>query len=101
MITISIWELVTVGVSLLAGMFGIVKLLLGQFVNRIDERFEKAERDSQEWRRFEREFMEFKGNLPIEYVRHEDSVRNQTVIEAKLDGLALKFENFTLKMMEK
>lgn len=97
MINISVWELITTGVSLLLGMFGIVKLLLNQFVSRIDARFAKAEKEAEEWRRFEREFMEFKSNLPIDYVRREDFVRNQTIIEAKLDALALRLENYTLK----
>ena len=96
-VTVSMWELISVGVSLLVGMFGIVKVLLGQFVGQIDKRFAKAEKDSLEWRKFEREFLDFQANLPVDYVRREDFVRNQTVIEAKLDALALKLENITLR----
>jgi hypothetical protein len=35
--------------------------------------------------------------MPLHYVRREDYVRNQTVIEAKLDALALRLENVRLK----
>ena len=38
-----------------------------------------------------------KADLPLAYVRREDFVRNQSVIEAKLDGLALRIENLTLR----
>ncbi|MGL5306167.1 MAG: hypothetical protein ACRC9Y_08360 [Aeromonas veronii] len=52
---------------------------------------EKQQRDQ------EREFMALKLELAHDYVRREDFVRNQTVIEAKIDGLALKLENFQLR----
>lgn len=35
----------------------------------------------------ERDFLTWKGELPLNYVRREDYVRGQTVIEAKLDAL--------------
>ena len=35
--------------------------------------------------------------MPLQYVRREDFMRSQTVIEAKLDGLALKIENIQLR----
>lgn len=95
-VTISVWELISVGVSLLLGMFGIVKVLLSQFVGQIDKRFSKAEKEALEWRKFEREFLDFKADMPVEYVRREDFVRNQTIIEAKLDALALRMENMYL-----
>ncbi|WP_052143360.1 hypothetical protein [Aeromonas hydrophila] len=45
----------------------------------------------------EREFMELKLELAHDYVRREDFVRNQTVIEAKIDGLASKLEVYQLR----
>ncbi|MGN5220492.1 hypothetical protein [Aeromonas veronii] len=52
---------------------------------------EKQQRDQ------EREFMALKLELAHDYVRREDFVRNQTVIEAKLDGLASKIEVYQLR----
>ena len=40
----------------------------------------------------EKEFMRFKADLPLNYVRREDYIRGQTVIEAKLDALYNKLE---------
>ncbi|MDF6001947.1 hypothetical protein P4050_30630 [Pseudomonas aeruginosa] len=36
--------------------------------------------------------MSLKAELPIQYVRREDYIRGQSVIEAKLDGLAVKLK---------
>ncbi|PTQ68145.1 hypothetical protein [Pseudomonas sp. GV071] len=119
----SIGDLFTWAISLLGIfttlVFGLVKLLLWQFEKRLDERFSAQEtarkeasqvwegnfekvlsrqdKDAEALRRLENEFLRFKGELPLEYVRREDWVRGQSVIEAKLDGLALKFENLLLK----
>ncbi len=40
---------------------------------------------------------DLRGDLPLGYVRREDWIRNQTIIEAKLDALALKLENAQLR----
>lgn len=120
---VAIDDLFTWAISLLGIfttlVFGLVKLLLWQFEKRLDERFNAQEtarketsqiwegnfakvlnrqdKDAEALRQLENEFLRFKGELPLEYVRREDWVRGQSVIEAKLDGLALKFENLLLK----
>jgi hypothetical protein len=45
----------------------------------------------------ERDFLKFRGDLPLEYVRREDFIRNQSVIEAKLDAVALHIQNLQLQ----
>ncbi|SDH93493.1 hypothetical protein [Roseospirillum parvum] len=40
----------------------------------------------------ERSLLEMKADMPLHYVRREDYVRNQTVIESKLDALALHLQ---------
>src|SRR3990167_4793995 len=111
-------------VATLMGVFatiitGLVKLLLWQFEKRLGERFagqdearkvasqhwedsfasviERQDKDADALQKLDRAFLHFKAELPLEYVRREDWVRGQSVIEAKLDGLALKFENILLK----
>lgn len=100
-------------------IFFLVKLLLGSFEKRLSDRFaaqdearkaaslhweanfskvlERQDKDAQALAQLERAFLRFQAELPLEYVRREDWVRGQSVIEAKLDGLALKFENILLK----
>ncbi|WP_256662178.1 hypothetical protein [Pseudomonas sp. F(2018)] len=116
-------ELIGWAISLLSifttVVFGLVKLLLAQFEKRLGERFaaqdearkaatkhweesfakvlDRQEKDAQALAQLERSFLKFQAELPVNYVRREDWVRGQSVIEAKLDGLALKFENILLK----
>ena len=45
----------------------------------------------------ERDLLELKADLPEKYVRREDYIRGQSLIESKLDGLAMKLENLQLR----
>ncbi|QDF95180.1 hypothetical protein CJ010_00740 [Azoarcus sp. DD4] len=125
-IQIELWALITflVGllVTFLAAAFAAGKVLLGQVEKRLDTRFEAqasaskvqqahwdtrfaaleiaSREESAQWQRVERELLTLKADLPVFYVRREDYVRNQTVIEAKLDAVALKIENIQLKGMK-
>lgn len=116
-------ELIGWAIGLL-GMFttvvgGLVKLLLHNFEKRLGERFaaqeaarkaasrhwdenfakvlQRQDKDAQALLELERSFLRFQAELPLEYVRREDWVRGQAVLEAKLDGVALKIENIMLK----
>ncbi|WP_223871516.1 hypothetical protein [Candidatus Dactylopiibacterium carminicum] len=92
-----LWHLVL----LLMAFFGCVgtfgKVLLAQFEARLDERFNGLEDGHTKALEVERQLLIFKAELPLQYVRREDYVRNQTVIEAKLDAVASKIENLQLK----
>lgn len=121
--SLPITELIGWAIGLL-GLFttvvgGLVKLLLHNFEKRLAERFaaqeaarkaasrhwednfakvlERQDKDAQALLELERSFMRFQAELPLEYVRREDWVRGQAVLEAKLDGVALKIENIMLK----
>lgn len=95
------------------------RLLLAQVEKRLDERFvalQKARDDARvvclnrftsidqerreemaQWQRVERDLLALRAELPLHYVRREDYVRGQTVLEAKLDALAIKLENLQLR----
>ena len=116
-------ELIGWAISLLSVVttvvVGLVKLLLVQFEKRLGEKFAaqdsarkeatkhweesfakvlgRQEEDSQALRQLERTFLEFQAKLPIDYVRREDWASGQFMILAKLDGLALRYENILLK----
>ena len=103
----------------LASAGALARLLIGQFERRLDERFTQQEasraeaqklwrakfesletaaaNEAREWQRIERDILTLKADLPLNYVRREDYIRNQTIIEAKIDGLALKIENAILR----
>ena len=95
-LTVDFWEIISLLLSFVGLMFGAGKLLLSQIEKRLNERFEALElarRESETgWSKLEREFLEFRGELPLHYVRRDDYLRGQAVIEAKLDALYNKIE---------
>jgi hypothetical protein len=122
-IQIELWALITflcgLLITFLGAAFTVGRILLRQFEARLDARFKAQEQarelhsahwdtrfgvlekaaheEAGQWRRVERELMELKTELPLNYVRREDYIRGQSVIEAKLDGLALRIENQSLR----
>lgn len=98
------WQVILFCIALVGGFAGLVKILFMQFDKGLDKRFEAMgrrldgiETDAKEWLRLERELYQLKADMPLHYVRREDYVRGQTVIEAKLDAVATKIENIQLK----
>ncbi|WP_286799915.1 hypothetical protein [Pseudomonas sp. UBA4034] len=96
-IEMPVWQLIGTAVTLLAMFAGMVKVLLAQMESRLDDRFAAVAKDSERLRQVELGLERLRGDMPLHYVRREDYVRNQTVIEAKLDALALRLENVRLK----
>jgi biopolymer transport protein ExbB/TolQ len=122
-VVMDIYQLLGIAGGLLTAlatvMFATGKLLVGQFERRLDERFSSqdeariagqkhwdtkfavlelaAVNEAKEWQRIEREILLMKADMPIQYVRRDDYIRNQTIIEAKIDGLAMRIENAILK----
>lgn len=107
---IELWHLILLLLSFLGFSAGAGKLLLAQFQTHMDGRFdsqatrlgaiETANREeAAQWQRVERDLMSLRAEMPIHYVRREDYIRGQSVIEAKLDGLATKIENAQLRGM--
>ena len=79
-LSIDFWEVISLMLSFVGLMFAAGKLLL-------------AHRESEtNWSKLEREFLEFRAELPLHYVRREDYLRGQAVLEAKLDALYSKIE---------
>ncbi len=100
-VQIELWNLVGLLLSFFGavGLFG--RLLLGQIDKRLDERFkvqtELLQGTTGKVDKLERDFLEWRAELPLHYVRREDYVRGQTVIEAKLDALYNKLEVVQMK----
>jgi len=111
-VSLEFWQLITLLLGFLATIGAFGKVLLDQFEKRLGERFAAIEVSRSEGRKlweerlgkmeeghrtFEREYLKFQAELPVHYVRREDYVRGQTIIEAKIDALALRWENAALK----
>ena len=118
-VQIELWHLITLLLAFFTAVGAFGKLLLHQFEKRQgdrfqamekareeaslrwDQRFASLEEAAREWVRVERDFLEWKAQLPMTFVIREDYVRNQTVIEAKLDSVMLRIENLQLKGVAK
>lgn len=85
-------QIVMLALAFLGALGGFGRLLLSQIDRRLEQRFSAIEKHGAEWQRLEKEFLTFKADLPIHYVRREDYVRGQTTIEAKLDAISAKVE---------
>lgn len=118
-IEMELWHLITLLLAFFScvGIFG--RVLLEQVEKRQQERAlaqDKAREDGQKMLRdalekhiadervtagavqaLERDFLKWQAELPVHYVRREDYVRGQSVIEAKLDALYSKLEVVQIK----
>ncbi|KVN33309.1 hypothetical protein WJ63_04800 [Burkholderia pyrrocinia] len=105
---VEFWQLVSMLATFVGVLFAAGKVLLVQIERQQASRDKRQEdqlealgkqlgRQADNTARLERDFLKFQADLPLQYVRREDYVRNQTVIEAKLDAVALKIENLQLR----
>lgn len=87
--TPSFWQLVAVLVTIATALTGafayLLRQLLAQFEKRLEVKFASLEEESENWHRVEHDLMQLRLELPDRYVRREDYIRNQTIIESKLD----------------
>ena len=90
--------------ALVGAFWALVKVIISQYEKSLDTRFSALsltiEKDQEVTRRLERDFLRMQADLPLHYVRREDYIRGQSVIEAKLDGLGTKVENALLRVFQ-
>ena len=93
--------------ALLAALFAMGRILLNQVEKRLDERFGAMERIRQEssdaWRtsfsaleaayhQTDQRLTQLQVDLPLQYQRREDAIRQEVTIIHRLDGIATKVE---------
>ena len=118
-VQLDFWQIVTLLLAFFAFVAGGAKVLFGQIDRRLDERFDALEsarkaadtamqdtirrhtdeevKTAAKLEALDREFLKFRADLPLAYVRREDYIRGQSVIEAKLDALYNKLEVVQMK----
>lgn len=118
-IQLELWHFILLIITFVTAIFAVAKLLLGQTLKSIDDKFsaqeassrsfkdqlskrldglESASRDERDqWQRIERELLTLKADLPLNYVRREDYVQAVATIMAKLDAMSMRFENILLR----
>ncbi len=123
MIEVHTWQVVTFFISTLLTVLGLFvgagKMLLAQFDAKLNERFrgadkhremqigglsdkflemqDKVTRAEETARQATTQLLEFKSQLPLHYVRRDDYIRGQAVLEAKLDAVFAKIETIQLQ----
>lgn len=106
---IDFWQLVGLLLSGLGVVVGLLKFGLMQaqkhqdaahlhLLSRLDSMEQTNKQEAAQWQRLEREMLQLRADLPLQYVRREDYIRGQSVIEAKLDAVAVKLENAQLRV---
>lgn len=109
-VQVDFWQLVLLLIAFLGACAATFRYIMGLMqkhlelsLSTIGDRLTAIESSNKEevaqWQRVERELLDLKSELPLNYVRREDHVRGQSVVEAKLDGLALKIENLQLRSL--
>lgn len=106
-IQVDFWELLLALAALMATFASVVWMfgaaIVKQFEKRLDEKFVAIEdtrksagglMQSQlaQIQDMERSILNFKAEMPIHYVRRDDYIRGQTVIESKIDAVMSKLE---------
>ncbi|MFC7419361.1 hypothetical protein ACFQNF_05660 [Iodobacter arcticus] len=100
MLNIDFWQALVMAGAVFTFFTGLLimllKALFKQFEERQSTRFAQIEtaliKRDDDFTRLEREWLKHLAELPIQYVRREDYIRGQSVLEAKLDALYSKVE---------
>lgn len=107
-VQLELWHLITLLIGFFGFTAGFGKVLLDQVEKRLNERhatlgaaLEQHLSQEKEFvgqlKKLEHDFLGLRAELPVQYVRREDYIRGQSVIEAKLDALYNKLEVVQLR----
>lgn len=103
MIQLEFWQIISVLIAFFGFAAGVGKLLLMQTQQHLDRRFESLEkthsREAANWLRVERDLAKLRNELPLNYVRRDDYIRGQSILESKMDALAIKLERVQLNKL--
>jgi hypothetical protein len=112
MVEIELWHLIALLLSFFGAVVGFWKFIEARREKSDDRRWEDLHRhldarfldiseaqrkEREEWIKLERGLMELKAELPRQYVLRDDYIRMQSIIEGKIDALALRIENAQLR----
>lgn len=107
-IQLEIYQFIMILIAVLSTVVGTVKILWGRIEKSLELNFTttnlkiesvaaQSAEAQKEIRALERQFLEFKADMPFRYIARDDYIRGQTVIEQKLDAVAQKLENVQIK----
>lgn len=105
---VDLWQLLGLFFAGVGAFWGLLKTMASgvlrqqeeahaQLVKRLDSIELSSREEAANWKRVEREILQLKADLPLNYVRREDYVQAVATIMAKLDAISLRFENILLQ----
>jgi hypothetical protein len=119
MLELSLTNLIFICIAIFSGVWALIKLVAVMFTRaqqkliddiktsdriahallteRLDALNKMLKEDASQWHRIERELLTLKAELPVHYVRREDYIQAIATILAKLEAMAIRFENLLLK----
>lgn len=87
----NVWEVIGLILGIMAAWTGILiltmKVLLKQSIKSLCLQIDELKNIPKEHIKLEKALLELKADLPLSYVRREDFIRFDTVINVKLDRL--------------
>jgi hypothetical protein len=100
-------NLIAIAVGFVGALWALLKVFAVQHEKALEARFKTLNesmtgirtsqaREQENTLRIERELMQFKADLPRDYVRREDFIRAVGTIETKIDNMALRVERAVL-----
>ena len=99
-----IWQLITLLLTIVGAFWGMTKMVLAQFARRIDEkdaawgqRLDVLAEEYKGLQRLDRDLLALRLELAERYVKRDDYIRGQTVIEAKLDAINSELRNVQIR----
>lgn len=106
-IELTIFNLAALASAFVAVLWALVKIIAIQQEKALESRFKtlgesldgvrgSIAREQETTQRLERELLQFKAELPRDYVRREDFIRAVGTIETKIDNMALRVERAVL-----
>lgn len=104
---INIGSLLALASGFVGALWILVKVIASQQEKALETRFgglslsianvsSGMQREQETTQRLERELLQFKAELPRDYVRREDFIRAVSIIETKIDNMALRMERAML-----
>lgn len=104
---LNIANLIAIAAAFVAALWTLLKVFAVQHEKALETRFKSLQesmvgiktsqvREQETTQRLERELLQFKAELPRDYVRREDFIRAVGTIETKIDNMALRVERAVL-----
>ena len=102
-LTIDFWQLVGLLITGLGALWGVVKAAAAQaqrhqdathaqLISRLDAIEQTNRQEAGNWQRMEREILQLKADMPLQYVRRDDFVQAIGGINTRIDNFALRME---------